>query len=728
MVLADVLKRWEVLKNERPALLCTGTDEHGMKVQQAADLQDVPPKQLCDSNSEIFKDLARKANIANDHFIRTTDPEHREAVEYFWKRLEQNGYIYETKHEGWYCVSDETFYPEETVTKQVHPHTGKTFMVSTETGNAVEWTEEKNYHFRMTALKEKLLEFYRENPEWVTPATRMREVVSWVENNLEDLSVSRPASRLQWGIPVPDDPSQTIYVWVDALVNYITYAGYPRWTPGSEHLGGWPADVHVIGKDIVRFHCIYWPALLMALDLPLPKRILTHGHWLMDARKMSKSIGNVVNPFFAIDRWGVDTMRYFLIHSAAMESDSNYSNEFIVEKYKKGLQGTVGNFLNRITRSKKWNVRQAVEEMHNGGLRFAIGESIEEVSLGSMTKEHLQLLESLAGSVGEDFDEGSPKSALHKIMHFLFESNRYISDAAPWNLATKGESHRTQLHQVVYLGAESIRIAAILLQPIIPEKATEILDRLGVDSSSRTFEYAKVHADATYGVSKVQLGEGAASSAIREATASDRLTLEEEYENQISWRTSADKLTFIVCNPLSDAPGDAVVAGTADGNERMVGDINLFLTPWEDEEQDSEEQDSEDHAQNKTPSEQKYCVGEVDIMIAAASDRGRGMGKAAVSTLLWFIKKNVAAILAEYAAGTGDVKGALEMKELLVRINASNEGSKALFKGLGFEQRGEVNYFGEIELVLKDFNNEGGVLEVEDYRELSFDRSKLAPQ
>lgn len=199
--------------------------------------------------------------------------------------------------------------------------------------------------------------------------------------------------------------------------------------------------------------------------------------------------------------------------------------------------------------------------------------------------------------------------------------------------------------------------------------------------------------------------------------------MEEEYENQISWRTSADKLTFIVCNPLSDTPGDAVVAGTADGNEGMVGDINLFLTPWEDE-----EQDPEDHAQDKTPSEQKYCVGEVDIMIAAASDRGRGMGKAAVSTFLWFIKKNVAAIVAEYAASNGDVRGTLEMKELLVRINASNEGSKALFKGLGFEQRGEVNYFGEIELVLKDFNGEGGVLEVDGYRELSFDRSKLAPQ
>ncbi|KAM0813493.1 putative tRNA synthetases class I (M)-domain-containing protein [Seiridium cardinale] len=488
MVLADVLKRWEVLKNDQPALLCTGTDEHGLKVQQAADLQDVPPKTLCDSNSEIFKDLARKANLSNDYFIRTTDPEHKEAVEHFWQRLHEAGYIYETKHEGWYCVSDETFYPEDMITKQVHPRTGKAYMASIESGNAVEWIAEKNYHFRMTALKDRLLEFYRENPEWVTPASRMREVVDWVENNLEDLSISRPVSRLQWGIPVPDDPSQTIYVWVDALINYITFAGYPHWTPGSEHVGGWPADVQVIGKDIVRFHCIYWPALLMALDLPLPKRILTHGHWLMDARKMSKSIGNVVNPFFAIDRWGVDTMRYFLIHSAAMESDSNYSNDFIVEKYKKGLQRTLGNFLNRVTRSKKWNVREAVQQMHDQALRSLSGGTLEEAELSNLINDQLQYLEALAGSVADDFEACSPKSALHKIMEFLSESNRFITSAAPWDLAGKGDDHKLQLHQVVYLSAESIRIAGILLQPFIPEKAAEILDRLGVDPGHRTLE------------------------------------------------------------------------------------------------------------------------------------------------------------------------------------------------------------------------------------------------
>jgi methionyl-tRNA synthetase len=421
MVIADVLKRWEVLKGERPALLCTGTDEHGMKVQQAAELQELHPKALCDTNSEIFRDLARKANIANDHFIRTTDPEHREAVEFFWRRLDEQGYIYETKHEGWYCVSDETFYPENMTTKAVCPRTGKTFMASTETGNAVEWTEEKNYHFRMTALRDRLLEFYKQNPEWVLPANRMREVVDWVENHLEDLSISRPSSRLQWGIPVPDDPSQTIYVWVDALINYITYAKYPYWAPGNSHVGGWPADVHVIGKDIVRFHCVYWPALLLALDLPLPKRILSHGHWLMDSKKMSKSIGNVVNPFFAMSRWGVDTMRYFLIYNAAIESDANYTNELLVEKYKKGLQGGLGNLVHRVTLAKKWSVREAIQAAHGHDLELPTENDMRKIEIATLINDHKSLLGYLVELVSEDLDSCAPKTALHRIMEFVFE-------------------------------------------------------------------------------------------------------------------------------------------------------------------------------------------------------------------------------------------------------------------------------------------------------------------
>lgn len=408
MLIADVLKRWQILKG-REAYLSTGTDEHGMKVQRAAELQDLQPKALCDANAEIFKDLANKANIAYDRFIRTTDPDHREAVEYFWARLRHSGYIYEKKHEGWYCVSDETFYPESMVEKRVSPQTGKSFMASTETGNAVEWTEERNYHFRLTAFRRQLLNFYRDNPGWVVPDRRFAEVVRWVEDNLEDLSISRPASRLTWGIPVPDDPSQTIYVWLDALVNYITTAGYPYWQPGAESAKGWPADVHVVGKDITRFHCVYWPAFLMALNIPLPKRVLSHSHWLMSKQKMSKSIGNVVNPFFALDRWGVDTMRYFLIYCGHIGVDANYDNTFIVREYKKGLQGGLGNLVNRVTQPKNWNLRKIVEKV------------TEEQWLLPIVKDHREFLGQIAKQVDAQMNAVNPASALENIMKVVFE-------------------------------------------------------------------------------------------------------------------------------------------------------------------------------------------------------------------------------------------------------------------------------------------------------------------
>ncbi|KAI0104866.1 tRNA synthetases class I (M)-domain-containing protein [Nemania sp. FL0031] len=499
MLVADVLKRWEGLKG-REAYLSTGTDEHGMKIQRAAELQDLHPKALCDANAETFKDLAKKANIANDRFIRTTDPEHRDAVEYFWTRLRDSGYIYENKHEGWYCVSDETFYPDNMVEKRVSPTTGKGFIASVETGNAVEWTEERNYHFRLTAFRDRLLEFYRDNPAWIVPENRFSEVISWVENNLEDLSISRPASRLSWGIPVPDDPNQTIYVWLDALVNYITTAGYPYWQPGSEHKGGWPADVHVVGKDIIRFHCIYWPAFLMALNLPLPKQVLSHGHWLMSKQKMSKSIGNVVNPFFALDRWGVDTMRYFLIYSGHVSEDAEYNNTFIVERYKKGLQGGLGNLLNRVTRPKIWNVKQAVENMTKA----------QASSMPPLVENHRAFLEPVVKKADDQMKALNPSWALKEIMEIVFETNRFFQEASPWekNKATDTVS----VEQVVFLAAESLRIAGILLQPFIPEKASELLDRLGVSPNRRTLEDAVLYKDESYGTPLIELGAGAQSS------------------------------------------------------------------------------------------------------------------------------------------------------------------------------------------------------------------------
>ncbi|KAH8166657.1 hypothetical protein CIB48_g1600 [Xylaria polymorpha] len=499
MLIADVLKRWQVLKG-RQAYLSTGTDEHGMKIQRAAELQDMHPKALCDATAETFKDLAKRANIANDHFIRTTDPEHRDAVEYFWARLRESGYIYENKHEGWYCVSDETFYPDNMVEKRMSPVTGKTFVASVETGNAVEWTEERNYHFRLTAFRDRLLQFYRDNPDWVVPANRFAEVINWVENNLEDLSISRPASRLDWGIPVPDDPSQTIYVWLDALVNYITTAGYPYWPPGSEHTGGWPADVHVVGKDIVRFHCIYWPAFLMALGLPLPKQVLSHGHWLMSKQKMSKSIGNVVNPFFALDRWGVDTMRYFLIYSGHVSEDADYNNTFIVERYKKGLQGGLGNLLNRVTRPKNWSVRQAVENMTKK----------KAAPLPTLAERHQDYLEQIVKRVDNQMNALNPSWALKAIMEVVFDTNKFFSDEAPWEKSKAGDT--VAVDRTVYLTAESLRIVGILLQPFIPEKSSEILDRLGVSPDRRTLSDAVLYVDDSYGTPLVPLGKGAQSS------------------------------------------------------------------------------------------------------------------------------------------------------------------------------------------------------------------------
>lgn len=408
MVLTDILKRWQVLRGKE-AILCTGTDEHGMKIQQAALQAQTPPKEFCDLTAETFKSLAKRAGLSNDHFIRTTDADHREAVQYFWFMLKEREYIYESKHEGWYCVSDETFYPESMIEKRLDPFSGRTFMASQETGKEVEWTSEKNYHFRLSAFKDQLLEFYKSNPGFVVPASRMADVVKWVSAGLEDLSVSRPVERLSWGIPVPDDETQTIYVWLDALVNYITKAGYP-WAPGRANALGWPADVQVIGKDIVRFHCIYWPAFLLALDLPPPKRVLTHAHWTLNHQKMAKSTGNVVNPFFAMDRFGVEVMRYYLAHDGGITNDSDYGNDYIVERYKKGLQGGLGNLVSRITRPKIWKVSQVVQAAKDGKL----------AAPDKLTSAQIEMLETLSEVANTKMEQLNPGAALHTIMDAVY--------------------------------------------------------------------------------------------------------------------------------------------------------------------------------------------------------------------------------------------------------------------------------------------------------------------
>lgn len=434
--------------------------------------------------------------------------------------LEQRGYIYRSKHEGWYSVSDEAFYPDSTVHVVLDPRTGHKKMVSKETNSEVQWSSEDNYHFRLSAFRDKLLAFYRANPDWITPAFRMRDVVNAVEDGLQDLSVSRPHDRLKWAVRVPTDPSQSIYVWLDALLNYASKAGYP-WPPGSENQSFWPADVHLIGKDIVRFHCIYWPAFLMALDVPLPKRIMTHAHWTMENQKMSKSIGNVVNPFWAIDRFGLDTMRFFLIHHGGLEDDANYDNSYIVGRYKSDLQDRLGNLASRLMNNKMHDMKTGVER-YGGNPERLVTECAEcQIRMPEGAKdrtrvnwempEYRRMLLKLPEQVDEHMRRLEPNRALQQLMTATFAANAFLQNHAPWEIykalyrgdvvTSDAEEAllKRRLHAIMFLMAETLRLVGIMLQPFMPHKAAELLDMLEVEKDNRSWEHARLCADKTYG-------------------------------------------------------------------------------------------------------------------------------------------------------------------------------------------------------------------------------------
>ncbi|KAL6807394.1 tRNA synthetases class I (M) domain-containing protein [Trichoderma sp. SZMC 28013] len=506
MVVTDVIKRWQQIKGKE-AYMCTGTDEHGMKIQRAATKNGMEPKDFCDVNSNKFRELAAAANISNDFFIRTTDQDHKDVVAQIWLHLKhatpESLGLYKGSHEGWYCVSDECFYPEDLVRPSIAPQTGKKIMVSTETDNEVEWIKEETWFFPLTKYKDALLKLYDENPGWIKPAHRMAEARDWIENHLEDLSVTRPASRLNWGVADPEDKSQTIYVWVDALINYLTKAGYgSKWHSAKEDMGLWPANLQVIGKDILRFHTIYWPALLLALGLPVSQGFLCHNHWTMSNRKMSKSLGNVVNPIFAIQRWGIDPLRYFLMRNASLHKDMSYSNQLIGTVYVKELQANIGNLFYRIAKPKasvRWSTLEAVNAYRNGDLNVWADKH------GANDADAMYF--SLEGHLAEkpvafakEMDDYDTSGAIREIFELLRETNRYVSDTKPWDLVKLRDAEsRVLLNWVIYNSAEALRIAGILLQPIMPTKASELLDALGVRPDRRTVEFAVKGKDANYG-------------------------------------------------------------------------------------------------------------------------------------------------------------------------------------------------------------------------------------
>ena len=522
MVLADVLKRWAKLRGDKRAKMLTGTDEHGLKVQKAAQKANTDVQLLCDQHAEQFKNLADAANIDYDRFMRTTDGDHKDVVRYVWEELNSNGYIYQAKHEGWYSVSDETFYPTSQIHKVLDPSTGLTKIVSIETGKDVEWTSETNYHFRLSAFQQPLLDHYEKNPGAIVPKQRMNFIMDEIRGGLRDLSVSRPASRLTWGIGVPGDDTQTIYVWLDALFNYLTMTGYPIVSKNDPSMV-WPPSCQVIGKDIIRFHTIYWPAFLMALNLPVTERFLTHAHWTMNDQKMSKSLGNGVNPFHAMDRFGVDCIRFYMVHNGGIVDDAMYENSFIAETYTHLLRGGLGNLIHRIFKSKYLSVRNAVQAAAEDKLvtkmitakdwKLHIQDSMpiyERVralyrklcSVRDVAENHMREPDprKAVQSICELIGEVKTATLLRGQQLTILQTNSFFQNTAPWKLAGANdpETRRVGLC-VVYISAEAVRIMAILLQPFMPERMKAVLNLMEVDESKRTFDHATVGADLTYG-------------------------------------------------------------------------------------------------------------------------------------------------------------------------------------------------------------------------------------
>ncbi|ORX45088.1 hypothetical protein DM01DRAFT_1386678 [Hesseltinella vesiculosa] len=465
-VLADTLRRYYLLKGHTTALT-TGTDEHGLKIQQAAAKNNTTPIELCDRVSERFKRLCDKANVQYTTFMRTTEARHENAVHQLWKTLLDAGYIYKGKHEGWYAVSDEAFYPDNQV-ESVQDQDGKWFKVAKESGKSVEWTVEENYKFKLSAFEEPLLAWIKRHPDSIVPVSRRNEVISWIKGGLGDLSISRLRSRLDWGIKVPNDDQHTVYVWLDALTNYITAQGYPDNTDN----GTLSDAVHVVGKDIVRFHAIYWPAFLMAANLRLPRQILAHAHWTMGKQKMSKSLGNVVDPFEILDQFGVDPVRYFLIRDGGLTDDGDFSVEGIHLRYKKDLASQLGNLLNRCT-GASLNPQAEVPTAVPGDSR---DQTIHD------------FLVALPGKFENHMEQREFNKALGAVVEAVSEANKYFTDNAPWTLKDDQE----RLQTVLYYALESCRLAGILLQPVMPSKMDELLSRLGVPQTERTLDHTSL--------------------------------------------------------------------------------------------------------------------------------------------------------------------------------------------------------------------------------------------
>ncbi|ANB12701.1 methionine--tRNA ligase MSM1 [Sugiyamaella lignohabitans] len=505
MAVADLMKRWQVFLNpERGGFMTTGTDEHGVKVEQAAKSVGRDTKEFVDETSQSFKILADKAELDYDRFIRTTDKDHIEASQALWKILQENGYIYQGTHQGWYCVSDETFYPETQIMRETVTKDGKEVeqMVSRETGKPVEWTSEVNYFFALSKLRDRLLEHIRSNKQFIVPEEKYRFVENEVAQGLSDLSISRPRSRCSWGVPVPgDEENQVMYVWLDALTNYLTSTGFP-WKSEQAYLDSqWPADVHVVGKDILRFHTIYWPAFLLAAGIPVPKQVVVHSHWTIEGTKMSKSLGNVVDPIDTINKYGIDSVRYFLANDSYLDHDTPFSNDRVQQRHNTDLVNRYGNLVVRIC-GPKFNINRSLaidtDSIFENGQFSLPGIYDRHTALVKQTNE-------LLSNVSRFMSQYDSARALDQVWNLIKEANLFVQDTAPWTYKSADQVNLQDA--LIKDSAECARVASIVLLPFLPLVANTMLDRLAVDKNKRSHQYAQYGADNSYGVSANRKGD-----------------------------------------------------------------------------------------------------------------------------------------------------------------------------------------------------------------------------
>ena len=458
--LADVFARFKRNDNCNVFFL-TGTDEHGLKIQTAARKSGLDPLAYCDKISLIFKDLTTKLNLSNDDFIRTTEKRHHKSVSDLWDRLVKSGDIYLSKYKGWYSVSDEAYYNSDEIIEK----NGKKF--STFSGSQVEWVEEDSFFFKLSSWQKKLLEFYDNNSKFILPISRRNEVVNFVKSGLNDLSVSRTS--FNWGIKVPNNDKHVIYVWLDALTNYLSALNFPD-TNDRLYKRFWPASLHVIGKDILRFHAVYWPAFLLAAKIKPPSRVFGHGWILSGEEKMSKSKGNILDPLEIIKKYGIDELRYYLMKEVSHGSDGNISLKSLENCINSDLANNYGNLCQRIFSFVKNNCNNKV---------------IKTKNISAADKKLIEQTKTLTKDLRDLMNNQNLNNYIKSVINISFLTNKYINDEEPWKL----KDNKEKMNNILHLSLEQIAKISILLNPIIPKGTTKVLEALKINPKSKNLSF-----------------------------------------------------------------------------------------------------------------------------------------------------------------------------------------------------------------------------------------------